>query len=90
MKRFIGFVMGIILTIGVMVFSFSACGFNKLIFDFTYEYEYDTAIINMFDGTVKEVKIKSWTDYEGEQLQITDTEGKTWLVSSINCHLINE
>ena len=44
----------------------------------------------MFDGTVKEVKIKSWTDYEGEQLQIPNTEGKTWLVSSINCHLINE
>ena len=88
MKRIVGFIMGIILTIGVMVFSLSTCGFNKQMFDFTYEY--DTAIINMFDGTVKEVKIKSWTDYEGEQLQITDTEGKTWLVSSINCHLINE
>lgn len=88
MKRIVGFVMGVILTLSVMVFSLSVCGFNKQIFDFNYEY--DTAIINMFDGTVKEVKIKSWTDYEGEQLQITDTEGKTWLVSSINCHLINE
>ena len=37
MKRIVGFVMGIILTIGVMVFSLSACGFNKQIFDFTYE-----------------------------------------------------
>ena len=39
MKRIVGFVMGIILTIGVMVFSLSACGFNKQIFDFTYEYD---------------------------------------------------
>lgn len=89
MKKIIGFLTGIIITICVMIFAFSVCGgFNKQIFDFNYEY--DTAIINMFDGTVKKVKIKSWTDYEGEQLQITDTEGKTWLVSSINCHLINE
>lgn len=29
MKRIVGFVMGVILTIGVMVFSFSACSFNK-------------------------------------------------------------
>ena len=88
MKRIIGFVIGIILIICTMVFSLSACGFNKQIFDFNYEY--NTAIINMFDGTVKKVKIKSWKDYEGEQFQITDTESKTWLVSSINCHLINE
>lgn len=88
MKRIVGFIIGIILIICTMVFSLSACGFNKQIFDFNYEY--NTAIINMFDGTVKKVKIKSWKDYEGEQFQITDTEGKTWLVSSINCHLINE
>ena len=88
MKRIVRFIIGIILIICTMVFSLSACGFNKQIFDFNYEY--NTAIINMFDGTVKKVKIKSWKDYEGEQFQITDTEGKTWLVSSINCHLINE
>lgn len=87
MKRIVGFIAGVILTISIMVFSFSACG-NKQIFDLNYEY--NTAIINMFDGTVKEVKIKSWTDYEGEQLQITDENGETWLVSSINCHLINK
>ena len=57
MKRIIGFVIGIILIICTMVFSLSACGFNKQIFDFNYEY--NTAIINMFDGTVKKVKIKS-------------------------------
>ena len=88
MKRIVRFIIGIILIICTMVFSLSAYGFNKQIFDFNYEY--NTAIINMFDGTVKKVKIKSWKDYEGEQFQITDTEGKTWLVSSINCHLINE
>lgn len=88
MKRTTGFIIGGIILIVIMIFSLSACGFNKQIIDFTYKY--DTAIINMFDGTTKTVKVKSWTDYDGEQLQITDTEGKTWLVSSINCHLINE
>lgn len=87
MKRIVGFIMGIILTIGVMVFSLSACGFNKQIFDLNYEY--DAAIVNMFDGTSKEVVIKKWKDYEGEQLQFVDSEGNTWLVSSVNCHLIN-
>ena len=79
MKRIIGFVMGIILTIGVMVFSLSACGFNKQIFDFTYEY--NTAIINMFDGTVKaivfqlEMKQKYWNSLRGAELTLG------------NCHL---
>lgn len=88
MKRIAGFIMGVILTISVMVFSFSACGSNKQTFYSTNGY--DTAIINMFNGTVKEVKIKSWTTYSGERLQIIDTEGRTWLVSSVNCHLISE
>ena len=61
-------------------------GCNKQIFDF--DYTYHTAICNI-GGEYKEIKLKSWTDYEdGEQLQLKDYEGYTYLVSSINCTLI--
>ena len=61
-------------------------GCNKQVFDF--DYTYTTAICNI-GGEYKEIKLKSWTDYEdGEQLQLKDYEGHTYLVSSINCTLI--
>lgn len=77
----------IILLCVIILVAFTGCGFNKQILDLNYEY--DAAIVNMFDGTSKEVIIKKWKDYEGEQIQFVDSEGNTWLVSSINCHLIN-
>ena len=45
-------------------------------------YTFDT------DGTVKEIKIKKWCDYEGEQIQIIGKDGKTYLVSMNNAVLI--
>lgn len=85
MKRIIAIIFSIILMLGL----FSGCaGSNRQIVDFNYEY--NTAVIDMFDGTTKTIKIKKWRDYEGEQIQITDENGDVWLVSSINCHLINE
>lgn len=84
MKKIIAIILSIILMLGL----FTGCGYNRQIVDLNYEY--DTAIIDMFDGTTKTIKIKKWRDYEGEQIQITDENGDVWLVSSINCHLINE
>lgn len=37
----------------------------------------------MPDGSIVEGKVDSWTDYEGEQVQVT-IDGTTYLVSSIN------
>jgi hypothetical protein len=55
------------------------------------QYSYDTAIITLHDGERIEVAIKSWRDYEdGEQLQITATDGTVYLVSSYNCILIDK
>lgn len=71
----------ILLILGILTLT----GCNKQIFDF--DYTYTTAICNI-GGEYKEIKLKSWTDYEGEQLQIKDYEGNTYLVSSINCTLI--
>ncbi len=63
-------------------------GWNKQIFDFDYDFK--TAYIKWPDGTMKVLKIKSWKDYEGEQLQLKDTAGNVYLVSSINCVLTNK
>ena len=51
-------------------------------------YTFDTAVIRWPDGTVKEIKIKKWRDYEGEQIQIIGKDGKTYLVSMNNAVLI--
>lgn len=62
-------------------------GCNKQLVD--WDYSYNKAVCKIGDD-VKEFKIRSWTDYDGEQLQIKDTDGNTYLVSSYNCTLIKE
>lgn len=62
----------------------AGCG-NKEIFDTTYTFDY--AIVSLPNGDIIEGEIKSWTDYEGEQLQITFENGDTYLVSSLNAVL---
>lgn len=62
-------------------------GCNKETFDFNYTF--DKAICNI-GGTYHEFKIDKWTDYEGEQIQLTDKEGNVYLVNSVNCTLIKE
>ena len=51
-------------------------------------YTFDTAVIRWPDGTMKEIKIKQWRDYDGEQIQIIAKDGKTYLVSMNNAVLI--
>ncbi len=70
----------------ITMFCGCSCG-NKEIFDTTYTY--NKAICNIA-GDWKEFKIKKWKDYEGEQIQIWDSEGNYYLVSSMNCTLMNE
>lgn len=70
--------------IGITLF---LTGCNQEIVDLNYSY--NKAICNI-GGKYQEIEIKSWKDYEGEQIQIKDKKGTTYLVSSINCTLINE
>lgn len=77
---------GILITI-IFLLTMLLTGCNKQIIDL--DYNYNKAICNI-GGEYKEIKLKSWKDYEGEQLQITDKEGTTYLVSSINCTLIRD
>ena len=70
------------------VFMLSGCHGNSTIIDTNYTF--DKAIVKMPNGEVKEFKIKKWSDYEGEQIQITTEEGDIYLFSTFNCVLINE
>lgn len=70
-----------------LTFGLSACG-NKQLFDTTYTF--DRAIIKLANDEVIEVDIKSWTDYDGEQLQIISKDGTVYLVSSYRCDLIKD
>ena len=66
---------------------FGLTGCNQQIIDMNYTY--DKAICKIGNET-KEIEIKKWNDYEGEQLQSIDKEGNVYLVSSFNCTLIKE
>lgn len=72
------FIASVVVGIGLLV-SLTAC--NKQVIDLTYSYSW--AQIKMPDGSIVEGKVDSWTDYEGEQVQVT-IDGTTYLVSSIN------
>ena len=76
---------GLITFVVIFCILLTGCG-NKDWIDFgnnTFNYAY----IQLQDGTVVQGKVQSWTDYEGEQLQIK-MNGKTYLTSSFNCTLV--
>lgn len=81
-------ILAIVLMMALMLMILCSCG-NKDLFDTNYTF--DTAIIGMPDGTSRTIAIKNWTDYDdGEQIQITATDGTVYLVSSYNCVLVNK
>ena len=87
MKRIIGLILAVVLVVSLLL-TLASCG-NKQIFDTTYKFDY--ALVQFPDGTCEKIEIKSWTDYEdGEQIQITSKDGKTYLVNSVNCVLVSE
>ena len=54
---------------------------------FDTNYTFDKAIIQKGDKEII-VDIESWTDYDGEQLQLELTDGSVILVSSYNTILV--
>lgn len=73
----------VLVTIGVL----SLTGCNKTIIDTTYNF--DKAVIYLQDGSVIEGKVQTWTDFDGDQIQVK-VNGKTYLVHSSNVTLIAE
>ena len=76
-----------IIAILIMIILVMTTGCNYRVIDL--DYTYDKAICKI-GNEVKEIEIKKWTDYDGEQLQIKSKDGKTYLVSSFNCTLVKE
>ena len=86
MNKTIISIIAVIAVIAIVVFAAYPYVFgNKEFGDFKQTYDY--AIIQRADGE-QEIKIASWRDYEGEQIQITDIGGTTYLVSSVNVILV--
>ena len=79
-------IFAIILTV-LMLCSLTACG-NYDAFDTVYTYDY--AIVTFPDGTTQTIELSQWTDYEGEQIQITAMDGTVYLVNSVNCVLVKK
>lgn len=64
-------------------------GCNYQMFDTNYKFDY--AYISYGDGTVEKVDVASWRDFEdGDQIQVTATDGSVYLVHSSNCVLVKE
>lgn len=85
MKKIYVVLVAVFLLIALTV-SLAACS-NKQLFDVNQKFEY--AYVCWPDGTAEKLKIHSWKDYEGEQIQITTDKG-TYLFHSANCVLAHE
>lgn len=68
----------------VLAIIFCLTGCNKQIIDTKRTFK--TAMCR-YDGYSFNLKIKKWNDYEGEQIQIIDETGHTYLISTNNCFL---
>lgn len=79
-KKIAILIMTLLLTLGVL----SGCG-NHTILDTTFSYDYAQVLLS--DGTLVEGKVESWSDYEGDQIQIK-IDGVTYLVHIMNATLI--
>lgn len=90
MKKIIFRIAAIVAIIALVVATFAGCNYSGYDFIDT-NYHFDKAIVKMPDGSVQEWEIKKWVDSEdGEQLTITTKDGKRYLVSSVNCVLVEE
>ena len=87
-------IVGFIFLIAMVTIALTSCGdvdsglskigYNKQLLDLNYKYS--NAYIKIGDDW-KDVKIKSWNDYDGEQLQIVLEDDTVILVNSMNCIL---
>ena len=77
----------IIAIVAVVFFGFNFLS-NRQVFDTTYSFNY--AYVQWPDGKAEKLKIKSWKDYEGEQIQIKTEDGNTYVFHSSKCVLASE
>jgi hypothetical protein len=54
--------------------------------EFDVSYKFTKAYVKIGEEW-QDIEVKSWTDYEGEQLQLKLKDGTVMVVSSVNCIL---
>ncbi|MBE6674242.1 MAG: hypothetical protein E7596_03945 [Ruminococcaceae bacterium] len=81
-KRLLSLTFLCIVLLGILVF-LVACGNYDFI---DTNYTFSKAYVKIGDQWM-DLEIKSWTDYEGEQIQLTLADGTVMLVNSVNCIL---
>ena len=79
MKKFVALIVTMVLT----MLCFTGCGNYE---NWDMQYTFTQAYVKIGEEW-KVVDVKSWTDYEGEQLQLRLMDGTVMLVSSVNCIL---
>lgn len=72
--------------LAVSLLFLTGCNYDLIDFKYTY----DTAMIKLQDGQVITVEVKSWRDYEGDQIQIQAKNGTLYFVHANNCTLIKK
>lgn len=77
----------LIILIVIVIILTMCTGCNKQVFDKSYTFN---KIICNYDGDKFELDIKSWTDYDGEQIQIRSKDGNTYLLSANKCYMIGD
>ena len=77
-------IMATIAIIIIIALCLTSC--NKTVFDTKYKFEKAHIRVNdvWFD-----VDVKSWNDYDGEQLQLILTDGTVMIIHSRDCILYN-
>lgn len=77
-----------ILLLGLALMTLVGCG-NKNRFGFgNYTYNFITCKEDYIN--IKNERVQSWKDYDGEQIEITLEDGNNLLVSSYACFLSKE
>jgi hypothetical protein len=74
----------LIIVILIATLCLTGCNYEPI----EFHYDYDKIICN-YEGDKFELRISSWTDYDGEQVQIR-SEGKTYLLSMNKCYMVRE
>ena len=74
-----------IILLTLIALPLTAC--NKQVFDKSYTFN---KIVCNYDGDKFELDIKSWSDYDGEQIQIKSKDGNTYLLSANKCYMIGD
>ena len=67
-----------------LIFCLTGCNYQMI----DLEYNFNKAVCN-YDGEKFTLEIDSWTDYEGEQIQVI-SNNKTYLISANKCYLIED